>query len=132
MSTTISELVTTARTRIRNLTPAEVEAHVIAGEAVVVDLREPEELDEHGLIAGAYHVPRGLLEFWADPASPMHRPHLDPERTTILYCAAGSRSALAVETLQALGYRDVAHLEGGIQAWKQAGLPVAGLASWHR
>ncbi|MBW3620444.1 MAG: rhodanese-like domain-containing protein [Actinobacteria bacterium] len=132
MTTTIQDLVTTARARIRNLTPAEVEAHVIGGEATIVDLREPEELDEHGLLAGAFHVPRGLLEFWADPASPLHRPELDPARTTILYCAAGSRSALAVETLQQLGYRDVAHLDGGIEAWKRAGLPVAGLESWHR
>lgn len=132
MSTTVEDLVSTAKGRIRNLTPAEVEAHAIEGQALLVDLREPEELDEHGLIAGAFHVPRGLLEFWADPASPVHRPELDPARATILYCAAGSRSALAVEALQQLGYRDVAHLDGGIQAWKRAGLPVAGLESWHR
>lgn len=77
-------------------------------------------------------MPRGLLEFWADPASPTHRPQFDPTRPTILYCAAGSRSALAAEALQGLGYSDVAHLDGGIQAWKRAGLPVAGLKSWHR
>lgn len=129
---TVQEMVLDAKSRIRNLTPAEVEAHLLGQQVVLVDLRESEELDDHGLIAGAFHVPRGLVEFWADPASPGHRPMLDPERTTILYCGAGSRSALAAAALLDLGYRDVAHLEGGIQAWKQADLPVVGLKSWHR
>lgn len=132
MCITVEEMVRNARTRIRNVSPAQVEAYVLGGESLIVDLREADELTEHGLIAGAHHVPRGLLEFWADPASPTHRPAFEPTRSTILYCAAGSRSALAAETLQALGYRDVAHLEGGIAAWKQAGFPVAGLAAWHR
>lgn len=127
MTTTSATMVTEARSRIRNLTPAQVEAHLLARDAVLIDIREPEELDDQGLIAGAVHAPRGLLEFWADPTSPAHRPDFDPARRTILYCTAGSRSALATDTLQRLGYVDVAHLEGGIQAWKQAGLPVAGL-----
>lgn len=129
---TASDMVRAARARIRNLTPAQVEAHLIEDRSILVDVREPEELDEHGLIAGAFHAPRGLLEFWADPQSPVHRPELDPGRHTILYCAAGSRSALAAAALQELGYRDVSHLDGGIEAWKQAGLPVVGLKSWHR
>lgn len=132
MGITAQELVADARSRIRNLTPAEVEGHLLAQDSVFVDVRESAELEEHGRIADAVHVPRGLLEFWADPTSPLHRPELDPERRTIVYCAAGSRSALAVETLESLGYRDVAHLEGGIAAWKGAGLPVAGLESWHQ
>lgn len=126
MSTTVQDMVAAAKLRIHNLTPAQVEARLHQG-AVLVDIREREELDEHGRIECSVHAPRGLLEFWADPDSPVHRPDLDPARTTIVYCAAGSRSALAVETLERLGYRDVAHLDGGIQAWKQAGLPVAGL-----
>lgn len=132
MSTTVQSLVHDARSRTRALSPAQVEAHLLGGDAVLIDLREPEELDDHGLIAGAFHVPRGLLEFWADPDSPTHRPMLDPERTTILYCSAGGRSALAAAALLDLGYRDVAHLDGGLEAWRQAGLPIAGLMSWHR
>lgn len=131
MTTTSAELVASARTRVRQLTPAELEANLFGQDVLLVDIREPEELDEHGLIAGAVHAPRGLLEFWADPASSLHRPEFDPRRPTILYCAAGSRSALAADVLQELGYVDVAHLDGGIAAWKAAGLPVVGLHPWH-
>lgn len=131
MTMTAAALVADAARQVRSLTPAEVEAHGYAGQALLVDLREPEELDEHGLIAGAVHAPRGMLEFWADPTSPFHRAEFDPDRCTILYCAAGSRSALAAEVLQRLGYRDVAHLDGGLTAWTAAGLPVVGLHPWH-
>lgn len=127
MTTTAAAMVAEADARVRSLTPIEVEAHLLAQDCVLVDLREPDELDDAGLIAGAFHVPRGQLEFWADPASPDHRPPFDPEHRTILYCAAGCRSALATDALRRLGYRDVAHLAGGLDAWKRAGLPVAGL-----
>lgn len=130
-TTTAAAMVAEASASVRTLTAAEVEAHLLDGGCRLVDIREPEELDDQGLIAGAHHVPRGLLEFWADPTHPLHRPELDPARTTILYCAAGSRSALAAQTLQQLGYVDVAHLGGGIAAWAEAGLPVVGLKSWH-
>lgn len=129
---TAAGLVAQAAGRVDAVGPARLEAELLGGVTRVVDIREPEELDEHGLIAGAFHVPRGVLEFWADPTSPAHRPELDPAHRTVLYCAAGSRSALAAATLQELGYRDVAHLDGGIAAWKQAGLPVVGLKTWHR
>lgn len=131
MGTTAAALVARATGRVRELTPAQVEAHVLADDAILVDVREPEELDEHGLIAGAVHAPRGMLEFWADPTSPLHRPALDPGRRTILYCAVGSRSALAADALQELGYVDVSHLAGGLSAWTAAGLPVVGLKRWH-
>ena len=130
-TTTAAAMVAAASASVRALSAAQVEAHLLAGTCRLVDIREPEELDEQGLIAGAYHVPRGLLEFWADPTHPLHRPELDPSRTTILYCAAGMRSALAARTLQELGYADVAHLDGGIAAWTRAGLPVVGLKTWH-
>ena len=78
-TTTAATMVADARARVRGLTPAALEAHLLAGECRLVDIREPEELDEQGLIAGAHHVPRGLLEFWADPTRPLHRPELDPQ-----------------------------------------------------
>lgn len=131
MTTTVGQLVSAAQARVRRVGPVELEAHLLARDAVLVDVREPEELEEHGWIAGAVHVPRGLLEFWADPTSPVHRPELDPRRRTIVYGSTGDRSALAVGSLEALGYRDLAHLDGGIAAWKRAGLPVVGLESWH-
>jgi rhodanese-related sulfurtransferase len=123
MSTTAAELVAEAKANVENLTPDQVSAQA-TGDAVVVDLREPAELDNDGMIAGAIHAPRGMLEFWADPSSPYHRAELDPTRRTILYCASGGRSALAAGVLARLGYTDVAHLDGGIKAWKQAGYPV--------
>ncbi len=122
-TTTAAAMVAAASASVRALTAAEVEAHLLGGGCRLVDIREPEELDDQGLIAGAHHVPRGLLEFWADPTHPLHRPELDPARTTILYSAAGGRSVLAARTLLDLGYVDVAHLEGGIAAWAQAGCP---------
>jgi rhodanese-related sulfurtransferase len=66
-----------------------------------------------------------MLEFYADPTSPYHRPEFDPARRTILYCASGGRSALAAETLTQLGYANVGHLDGGIKAWTSSGREVA-------
>ncbi len=123
MTTTASELVSRAKTQIQNLTPEQVTEEMAAG-ALVVDLREPGELANDGMIEGALHAPRGMLEFWADPSSPYHRPEFDPRRRTVLYCASGGRSALAAVTLGQLGYTDVAHLDGGIKGWLQAGCPV--------
>ncbi|GAB2681253.1 rhodanese-like domain-containing protein [Kribbella swartbergensis] len=124
MSTTsASQLVADAKSQVQNLTPEQVSSE-IAGGATLIDLREPAELRLDGMIEGAVHAPRGMLEFWADPASPYHRAEFDPGRRTILYCASGGRSALAARTLESLGYRDVAHLDGGIKAWKQAGHPT--------
>lgn len=126
MATTTDQLVRTARTWIRNLSPAEVEANLFVPDAFLVDVREPEELDEDGLIAGAFHAPRGVVELWADPSCALHRPQFDPDRRTILYSQSGRRSALAADALRRLGYRDVGHLEGGLDAWVAAGLPVVG------
>ncbi len=123
MPTTTSQLVSDAKSRIENLDP-ERTARELADGALVVDIREPAERDETGAIPGAVHVPRGLLEFKADPALPTHLADLDPDRRTILYCAVGGRSALAVLSLKDLGYTDVAHLDGGIRAWLAAGRPT--------
>ena len=116
--TTISERVAQAKGRIDNLTPEEVVEEIEAG-ALLVDLREPGELESDGMIEGAVHAPRGMLEFYADPTSPYHREEFDPTRRTVLYCASGGRSALGAVALEDLGYTDVAHLDGGIKAWRQ-------------
>ena len=123
MPTTTSQLVLEAKTRIENL-DSEQTARELADGALVVDIREAAERDDTGAIPGAVHVPRGLLEFKADPSLPTHLADLDPCRRTILYCAVGGRSALAVLSLQELGYTDVAHLDGGIKAWLEAGRSV--------
>lgn len=122
MPKSAAELVAEAKQRVENLTPDDVEREMGSG-AVVVDLREAEEL-AGGRIPGAVHVPRGMLEFRADPSSPYHLDGLDPSARVILHCAAGGRSALAAATLQEMGYENVAHLDGGFTAWQQAGKPV--------
>ena len=95
------------------------------GEDVVfIDLRDIRELAKTGRIAGARHVPRGMLEFWIDPESPYHKPFFAEDRTFVFYCAGAWRSALAAKTADDMGLAPVAHLGGGIQAWIDAGGPV--------
>jgi rhodanese-related sulfurtransferase len=127
MTTTVSNLVSEAKQRIQNLTVDQVSQELERGEALVVDLREPEERAQQGVISGAVFAPRGMLEFWADPTSPYHRAEFDPNRRIILHCASGGRSALAADTLRELGYTNVAHLDGGLKAWKEAGHSVEGV-----
>lgn len=122
---TAAEMVSEAKQRIENLSPDQLAAELESGGVLVVDLREPQELAQRGAIPGAVHAPRGMLEFYADPTNDDHLPQFDPNRRTILYCAGGARSALAVETLQQLGYRNVAHLAGGFTAWVAAGGKVS-------
>ena len=86
-----------------------------------VDIRDVRELDREGMIPGACHAPRGMLEFWVDPESPYHREVFASGRKFILYCAAAARSALATKTLQDMGFGPVAQLTGGFAAWKAAG-----------
>lgn len=124
MAKSASDLVGEAKGRVENLDPDAVERELASGDAVLVDLREAEELDQNGRIPGAIHVPRGMLEFRADPTSPYHQEPLDPSKRVILHCASGGRSALGASVLQEMGYSNVAHLDGGITAWKDAGKPV--------
>jgi rhodanese-related sulfurtransferase len=122
-----AQMVGEAKGQVENLTPAQVAAEVEAGGAVLIDIREDDERLQSGTIPNALRAPRGMLEFWADPTSPYHREEFDPARRTVLYCASGGRSALAADTLQRMGYRNVAHLDGGIKAWKEGGNPVEGI-----
>jgi len=122
MTTTAAEMVGEANAQIKRVSPNDASAEVAAGNAVMLDVREPVEWEQH--IKGAVQVPRGLLEFVADPASPKHNPELDPAGRVIVYCRSGTRAALAALTLKTLGYEDVANLDGGFNAWKEAGLPT--------
>jgi len=121
---TAAEMVAEAKGRVEALTPEQVAAEMAGGEVTVVDLRESEEREAQGVIPGAVHVPRGMLEFRADPTSTYHRAELDPARRTILHCASGGRSALAADLLSQMGYQNVAHLDGGFGGWKDSGAPV--------
>ena len=125
----VQHLVADAKSQIRNLTTHEVAERIAAGGVTLIDIREPEEVSRDGVIAGAVHAPRGMIEFYADPASPYHRAEFSPAGPTILYCASGGRSALATRALQDLGYTDVAHLDGGLKAWTAEGRSVTVHAS---
>ena len=124
MTKSVTDLVKEAKQQIENLTPEQVQQELAAG-ATLIDLRESEELQQSGKIPGAVHAPRGMLEFYADESQPYHKPEFDKNKRLILHCAGGGRSALAVQTLKQMGYSNVGHLDGGIKAWKEAGLPTA-------
>lgn len=94
------------------------------GDALFVDVRDPRELKKDGRIPGAFHCPRGMLEFWLDPDSPYHRSELDEPRPLIFFCRSGWRSALAAKAAQDMGREQVAHLDGGFEAWAAAEAPV--------
>lgn len=121
----VSELVSEAERQIENIDVDRAAREIANGDdVVVVDVREPGEVSEHGRISRSVHAPRGMLEFHADPATPYHLEPLHPGRRVIVHCARGSRSALACVTLQQLGYANIANLEGGFEAWRDAGHPV--------
>lgn len=121
---TAAEMVAAAKQRVENLNAEETRREVEEGDALLVDIREPGERAQNGFIDGAVEAPRGMLEFWADPTSPYHREEFDPDKRIILHCASGGRSALAASMLHDLGYKRVAHMDGGIKAWQEAGMPL--------
>lgn len=118
-------MVERAKAEIDNLSPAELEAELgTETPPVVVDIRDFRELYQTGKIPGAVHAPRGMLEFWIDPASEYHRDVFDPSKRYVLYCAMGGRSALAAKAMKDMGYPDVGHLEPGFSGWESDGLDV--------
>ena len=123
MSKTAMEMIQEARAQVGTVAPKDAAGELSSGQAVFLDVREPEEW-QHGHIEGSVPAPRGLLEFFADPASPRHKQQLDPDGRVIVICASGARASLAAATLKAMGYGNVAILEGGLKAWTDAGLPL--------
>ncbi|MDH3475644.1 MAG: rhodanese-like domain-containing protein [Rhodospirillales bacterium] len=109
-----------AKAVIETVSVQDLPYHLDDREVLLVDVRETVERERNGAIPGSIHVPRGLLEFQADPECPDHNRALRPERRLILYCGTGGRSALAAKTLQDMGYEDVATLSGGYDAWRLA------------
>jgi rhodanese-related sulfurtransferase len=122
---TAKQLVDEAMTEVTTYTVEQAKAlHGHPG-VQFVDIRDVRELEREGVIPGALHVPRGMLEFWVDPDSPYHRDVFAQDKEYVLFCAAGWRSALATKTLMDMGLERVAHIDGGFGAWKDAGAPVA-------
>ena len=128
----VLQLVNEAKQRVEHLSVADVVTEVDIGQALLIDIREAGELLQNGSIPGAVAAPRGMLEFYADSNSPDYREELQPTRRTILYCANGERSALAADTLQQIGYTNVAYLDGGLTAWQEAGQPTVPALSWYK
>jgi rhodanese-related sulfurtransferase len=122
---TAQQLVDEAMASVRTLSVEEARALHGRDDVQFVDVRDVRELEREGVVPGAVHAPRGMLEFWVDPESPYHKPVFASGKQLVLFCAAGWRSALATKTLQEMGLPDVAHIEGGFTAWKKSGAPVA-------
>jgi rhodanese-related sulfurtransferase len=118
------DLVARAKENLENLSPQEVRAELENDSAILVDIRDYRELYRKGKIPGAVHAPRGMLEFWVDPANEYYRDVFTPGRRYILYCAGGGRSALAARTMREMGYPDVAHLDPGFGGWEAAGYDI--------
>ena len=123
MGKPIMEQVAEARAMVPAISVEEAAGLVDAASVLFVDVRDGDEVAKTGKVAGAVNVSRGMIEFRADPASPMHAPAFTPDKTIVLYCASGGRSALAGRALKELGYEDVRNL-GGFKAWQEAGQPT--------
>ncbi|MEB0138939.1 MULTISPECIES: rhodanese-like domain-containing protein [unclassified Undibacterium] len=119
------QLVDEAMAEITTYSVAEAQARLSDPTVQFIDVRDIRELEREGVIPGAFHAPRGMIEFWVDPASPYFKPVFGQPKQFILFCAAGWRSALTTKTLQDMGLEHVAHIAGGFGAWKAAGAAVA-------
>ena len=118
------DLVAAAEREINTLTLDEVRTAMDDLDTVIVDIRDVRELWREGKIPGAIHSPRGMNEFWIDPASPYHKPVFASGKRFVLYCAGAWRSALEAKMFQDMGLTNVAHMSGGFSAWKAAALPI--------
>ncbi len=125
MRKTVKSMVDEATAAITTYSVEEAVALHSREDVQFIDIRDVRELEREGVVPGAFHAPRGMLEFWVDPESPYHKPLFAQDKHFVLFCAAGWRSALATKTLQDMGVPKVAHIDGGFGAWKQAGAPVA-------
>ena len=129
----IFQAVEEAKKQIENLSVEQLQEEGAANpDLLILDIRELQERVDLGTVPGSKHAPRGMLEFWADPTSPYARDYFREDRRTVVFCAGGGRSALAVRALREMGFTDVAHLEPGFAGWKQAGSPVEDVASTSR
>lgn len=122
----IKEMVANANKEIETVSLDDAKKLLGSEDVVFVDLRDPRELEREGKIPGAFHCPRGMLEFWVDPESPYHKPVFASGKKFVFYCASAWRSALSTKTVQDMGLPKVSHLQGGFNAWKKEGGDVEG------
>ena len=123
--TPVEVLVAQANEQVETLTPQQAMEAGKSGKAIFVDVRDIRELNREGRVRDAVHAPRGMLEFWFDPASKYHREvFADSEKKYVLFCAAGWRSALAAKALTDMGFENIAHVDGGFGALREAGAEI--------
>ncbi|MGJ4932493.1 rhodanese-like domain-containing protein [Bradyrhizobium sp. HKCCYLS2038] len=120
----IKALLDEANAEIETLSAADAIEAAKRDDVVIVDIRDPREIEREGKIPGAFSCTRGMLEFWIDPQSPYAKPIFQQDKTFIFHCAGGLRSALAAKTAKDMGLKPVAHIGGGFAAWREAGGPV--------
>jgi rhodanese-related sulfurtransferase len=120
----IKALLDEANAAIETLSAAEAIAIAQSDDVVIVDIRDPREIERDGRVPGSFACTRGMLEFWIDPESPYAKSVFQQDKKFVLYCAGGLRSALAAKTAQDMGLKPVAHIAGGFAAWREAGGPV--------
>ena len=117
----ISDIINLQKGRIENLSITDLnEERKNDPQILLLDIREIQERIELGTIPGSTHVPRGMLEFWADPNSPYYRNYFEEKRRIVIFCAAGGRSVLATHTMQEMGFSNVANLEDGFKGWLES------------
>lgn len=121
---TLKSMLAEAESAITRIPVADALAMQNDGKTTFVDLRDPREIERDGTIPGAFRVTRGMLEFWIDPDSPYYKPIFGEPRRFVFFCAMGWRSSLAALTAQQMGLPEVADLQGGLKAWREAGGPV--------
>jgi rhodanese-related sulfurtransferase len=124
-------LITEALSKIETLNLEQANALLGDADTSFIDIRDIRELEREGMLPGAQHAPRGMLEFWVDPESPYYKPVFGEGKRLVLYCASAWRSALATETLQRMGVPRVCHIAGGFTAWKAAQLPIVDKPAKH-
>jgi len=120
----VKTMISEARKKISSVSAADAIALHGRADVLFVDIRDIRELDREGRIPGAFHAPRGMLEFWVDPESPYHKPALATDQKKIFFCASAWRSALSVKTLQDMGVQNISDLAGGFSAWRDAKGPI--------
>lgn len=131
LKVTHKDLLDRAMAEVETLEPDAARALLGRDDTVFVDIRDPRELQREGRIPGAFHAPRGMLEFWVDPTSPYYKDIFGSGKRFVLYCQSGWRSALSTQTLQNMGLSPVCHVGGGYRAWKDAGLPTEEVPAKH-
>jgi rhodanese-related sulfurtransferase len=124
ITVSVHALVEAAEREIESLSANDAIALHGRDDVVFVDLRDIRELQREGRVPGAFHCPRGMLEFWIDPESKYHKSVFAADKRFVFFCAAGQRSALATQSAQRMGLAPVAHIAGGFGAWRAAGGPI--------